>query len=99
MDHLAFLQLLARKFGGGSYSSDVDNRRISGAPLGDLTHALTLAAPRPDISFPGHLTTGYTLKNGPVDDVSLTMKQALQNMKNRYPGKTRQRFPELTRFS
>jgi len=99
VDHLAFLQLLARKFGGGSYSSDVDNRRINGAPMGDLTHAVTLATSRPDIAFPGHLTTGYTLKNGPMDDVSVTMKNALQKMKKRYPGKTRKRFPELMRFS
>jgi len=97
VDHLAFLQLLARKFGKGSYSTDVDNRKINGIALGDLSHILTLSKPRSEIVFPEHLNAGYTPQNGPMDDVSVTMKKALQKMKKRYPKKTRKRFPELTR--
>jgi hypothetical protein len=33
-----------------------------------------------------------------MDEVSITMKKALQKMKKRYPGKARKRFPELMRF-
>ena len=47
LDHLSILKFLGEKFGGGSYSAEVDGR-----PVDSASAVLNLPVPRTDIPYP-----------------------------------------------
>jgi phospholipase C len=89
LDHLSILKFIGEKFGGGSYSVEVDAR-----PVASVSAALTLTTPRPFIPYPPQ--AGYT-PEGPAPEAPIpsAFKKALDTIKTNHPAEAQKRFPEL----
>ncbi|MGH7972647.1 MAG: hypothetical protein ACREIC_28370 [Limisphaerales bacterium] len=90
-DHTSVLKCIARRFGNGSYSKDVDDR-----PVGNIWDALELDEPRADDAFPPPPSdAGFTPGSEPEDEIPQAFAKAAAAAKASDPESTRQKFPEL----
>jgi phospholipase C len=92
LDHTSVLKCIARRFGNGSYSPEVDGR-----PVGDLWDALELDAPRDDDADfpPPPNVAGFTPNAVPTEPLPLAFKDAAAKAKAEAPEDTQAKFPEL----
>jgi phospholipase C len=92
LDHTSVLKCLAKRFGNGSYSPDVDPR-----PVGDIWDALELESPRnDDADFPPPPNVvGFTPNSTPTEPIPLAFQDAAAKAKAAAPGAAQTKFPEL----
>jgi phospholipase C len=91
LDHTSVLKCIARRFGNGSYSADVDAR-----PVGDIWDALELDVPRDDADFPPPASdAGFTPGSPPEDEIPQAFAAAAASAKANAPTATQAKFPEL----
>jgi phospholipase C len=91
LDHTSVLKCIARRFGNGLYSKEVDDR-----PVGDIWDALELDEPRDDDAFPPPPSdAGFTPGSEPEDEIPQAFAKAAAAAKNADPESTRAKFPEL----
>jgi phospholipase C len=88
LDHTSVLKFIAAKFGGGTYSPDVDVR-----PVGDLTSTLTQDVARQDLPMPSGI--GQTPENPPTEPTPLAFKNAISRAAYINPIATANKYPEL----
>lgn len=92
LDHTSVLKCLAKRFGDGSYSAEVDAR-----PVGDLWDILELDSPRDDDAGfpPPPASAGFTPNVIPSEPLQLAFADAVAKAKNADATATQKRFPEL----
>ncbi|HLH52544.1 MAG TPA: alkaline phosphatase family protein [Verrucomicrobiae bacterium] len=92
LDHTSVLKCIAKRFGNGSYSPEVDSR-----PVGDIWDALELDAPRgDDADFPPPPNVvGFTPNSTPTEPIPLAFNDAAAKAKTEAPAQALQKFPEL----
>ena len=92
LDHTSVLKCIAKRFGNGSYSSEVDAR-----PVGNLWDALELETPRgDDADFPPPPNViGFTPNSTPTEPIPQAFQAAAAKAKADAPQQAQQKFPEL----
>ena len=92
LDHTSVLKCIARRFGNGSYSPEVDQR-----PVGDIWDALELETPRgDDADFPPPPNVlGFTPNATPTEPIPQAFQAAAAQAKLDAPVEAKAKFPEL----
>jgi len=92
LDHTSVLKCIAKRFGNGSYSPDVDTR-----PVGNIWDALELDDPRDDDADfpPPPAAAGLTPGTTPVDSMPQAFADAAAKAKAVAPAEAQAKFPEL----
>jgi phospholipase C len=92
LDHTSVLKCIAKRFGNGSYSPEVDAR-----PVGDIWDALELDQPRgDDADFPPPPNViGFTPNSVPTEPIPQAFQAAAAKAKAADPAATQEKFPEL----
>jgi phospholipase C len=90
LDHTSILKLIAKRFGR---NAEGYSHEVSGRPVGDLSDAFTLDAPREDLPTPEGL--GHTPSAELVEDIPKAFKEAVDAVKRQNPTATMEKFPEL----
>jgi phospholipase C len=91
LDHTSVLKCIAKRFGNGSYSPQVDAR-----PVGNIWDALELDAPRTDAGFPPPPSdAGFTPLSTPEDEIPQDFAAAAAAAKTNAPADAQAKFPEL----
>jgi hypothetical protein len=95
LDHTSVLKCIARRFGKGGYSPEVDAR-----PVGDIWDALELDAPRDDDSTdfpPPPSAVGFVPGTipPPEDSMPHAFAAAAVTAKTDAPDEAQKKFPEL----
>ena len=92
LDHTSVLKCIAKRFGNGTYSPEVDAR-----PVRDILEALELDSPRgDDADFPPPPNViGFTPNATPTEPIPKAFQDAAAKAKAAAPDQTQQKFPEL----
>ncbi len=92
LDHTSVLKCIARRFGNGTYSAEVDAR-----PVGNLWDALELDQPRGDDADypPAPDAAGFTPGTTPQDKIPEAFADAAAKAKAAAPAAAQAKFPEL----
>lgn len=92
LDHVSVLKCIAKRFGNGSYSPEVDAR-----PVGDIWDALQLESARADDADypPAPNSAGFTPGTVPQDKMPKAFADAASQAKAVSPEATQRKFPEL----
>lgn len=88
-DHTSVLKMLGQKFGGGSYSPEVDQRNV-----GNAADVLNRLLPRPEILAP----PGYPSYSRAISQNGASFQHAANTMIAQNPSGTQNKFPELWHF-
>jgi phospholipase C len=93
LDHTSILKFIAEKFGHGSYSADVDARKV-----GSVSEVLTRTLPRTDLPHIGdQQPSGFTPGHQPAAPMPAAFQAAWDQIKNLYPEGAARKFPDLMR--
>src|ERR1043166_2376663 len=92
LDQTSILKCIAKRFGDGRYSPEVDSRQV-----GDIWYALELDQPRSDDADfpPPPNVVGFTPNAKPTEPIPLAFKDALGRAKAEMPDAAKGKFPEL----